>query len=75
MHSKAVGLIALTLQVHRFVTSFGGTVKQQAVSMYVTDQGERANIVLPDGNTVALNVASRLEVPADYLAGDHALRF
>ena len=43
------------------------------VSAYVTGRGERANITLPDGNTVALNVASRLEVPADYLAGNHTL--
>ncbi|HXC24708.1 MAG TPA: FecR domain-containing protein [Gemmatimonadaceae bacterium] len=45
-----------------------------AMSAYVTGNGQRANITLPDGNTVALNVASRLEVPADYLAGNHTLR-
>ncbi|HXC26137.1 MAG TPA: FecR domain-containing protein [Gemmatimonadaceae bacterium] len=44
------------------------------VSAYATENGERANITLPDGNTVALDVASRLEVPADYLAGNHTLR-
>ena len=44
-----------------------------AVSMYTTLSGERANITLPDGSTVALNVASRLEVPIDYAAGNHTM--
>lgn len=46
----------------------------QAVTAYVTGKGERADITLPDGSTVVLNVASRLEVPADYLTGDRTLR-
>lgn len=41
---------------------------------YTTGNGQRANITLPDGNTVALDVASRLEVPADYMTGDHVVR-
>ena len=41
---------------------------------YSTAPGERANITLPDGSTVALSVASRLEVPVDYAAGDHTVR-
>ena len=44
-----------------------------SVATYVTGRGERANITLYDGTTVALNVASRLEVPADYPAGNHTL--
>ena len=44
------------------------------VSVYATGNGERARITLPDGNTVALGVASHLEVPANYLTGDHKLR-
>ena len=44
------------------------------VSVYATGAGERANITLPDGNTVALSVASRLEVPVNYLTGNHVLR-
>ena len=44
------------------------------VLTYTTGNGERANITLPDGSTVSLNVASRLEVPVDYAAGNHALR-
>jgi len=41
---------------------------------YTTGNGERATISLPDGGTVALNVASRLEVPMDYMAGHHTVR-
>jgi transmembrane sensor len=41
---------------------------------YLTGAGERASITLPDGSTVSLDVASRLNVPADYLAGNHTLR-
>lgn len=44
------------------------------VSAYVTGNGERAHVTLPDGNIAILNVASRLEVPADYLLGNHRLR-
>lgn len=47
---------------------------ETAVSTYTTANGERATITLPDGSTVALNVASRLEVPVDYSAGNHTLR-
>jgi ferric-dicitrate binding protein FerR (iron transport regulator) len=42
--------------------------------IYTTNSGQRANITLPDGSTVALNVASRLEVPTDYLDGNRHLR-
>ncbi len=43
-------------------------------SVYATASGERATVTLPDGSTVALNVASRLEVPSNYAAGNRALR-
>ncbi len=43
-------------------------------SIYTTANGERATITLPDGSTVVLNVASRLEVPGDFAAGNRALR-
>ncbi|HXC24614.1 MAG TPA: FecR domain-containing protein, partial [Gemmatimonadaceae bacterium] len=46
----------------------------QASLIYATGNGERATITLPDGGTVALNVASRLEVPADYMADNHTVR-
>lgn len=45
-----------------------------AALAYTTGNGQRANITLPDGNTVSLDVASRLEVPADYERGNHTLR-
>jgi ferric-dicitrate binding protein FerR (iron transport regulator) len=41
---------------------------------YTTAKGQRATITLPDGSTVILNVASQLQVPADYAAGNPALR-
>ncbi len=43
------------------------------VLTYATANGQRANITLPDGSTVALNVASRLDVPADYVSGNRTL--
>lgn len=45
-----------------------------AATTYVTGNGERATITLPDGSTVVLNVASRLDVPTDYLAGHRTVR-
>jgi ferric-dicitrate binding protein FerR (iron transport regulator) len=45
-----------------------------AVSTYTTNNGQRANITLLDGTTIALGVASRLEVPADYARGNRTVR-
>lgn len=45
----------------------------RARSVYTTGNGERATITLPDGSEVVLNVASRLEVPADYATGHRTL--
>ncbi len=42
--------------------------------VYITAPGEQATIVLPDGSTAQLNVASRLEVPTDYDRGNRTLR-
>jgi len=42
--------------------------------MYTTEKGQRANITLPDGSMVTLNVASQLGVPSDYEAGNHTLQ-
>lgn len=36
------------------------------VSTYATNNGERATVTLPDGSTVLLNVASRIQVPTNY---------
>ncbi|HXC26016.1 MAG TPA: FecR domain-containing protein [Gemmatimonadaceae bacterium] len=48
--------------------------ESSSVLAYTTTNGERANITLMDSTTVVLDVASRLEVPADYPAGNHTLR-
>lgn len=42
-------------------------------AIYATANGQRANITLSDGTTIALNVASRLAVAADYAAGNHTV--
>ncbi|HXC26004.1 MAG TPA: FecR domain-containing protein [Gemmatimonadaceae bacterium] len=49
---------------------------RNGVSMltYATGNGQRATITLPDGATVALNVASRLEVPLGYMTGNRTVR-
>ncbi len=51
-----------------------GISASTAVSTYSTDNGERATVVLVDGSTVVLNVASTLEVPENYGNGNRALR-
>ncbi|HXC26302.1 MAG TPA: FecR domain-containing protein [Gemmatimonadaceae bacterium] len=64
------------------VSTIGWTLTERhesqytAASMltYTTANGQRATITLPDGGTVALNVASRLEVPLDYMAGNRMVR-
>jgi ferric-dicitrate binding protein FerR (iron transport regulator) len=43
------------------------------VTTYTTRNGQRAEIKLPDGTRVSLNVASRLDVPADFVAGDRTV--
>ena len=43
-------------------------------SVYTTPNGAQATITLPDSSQVTLNVASQLEVPADYSTGNRTLR-
>jgi ferric-dicitrate binding protein FerR (iron transport regulator) len=50
-----------------------GHGKHPRIITYTTDNGQRANILLPDGSTVILNVASRLDLPADFGAAHRAL--
>ncbi len=72
----AAGIVASALlllvgwsgAIHRL----GNTLAAQQ-SIYTTGPGERATITLPDGSTVVLNVASRLEVPADYSTKNRTL--
>ena len=47
--------------------------KTVASTTYATRRGERADITLPDGSAATLNVASRLQVPADFAAGNHTV--
>ena len=58
----------------RVGTLYLGGHRSVAMAVYTTGNGQRANITLTDGTTVALGVASRLEVPADYPAGDRTVR-
>lgn len=44
------------------------------VFTYVTGKGEQATVRLPDGSSVILNVASQLDVPVDYDAGNRSLK-
>jgi transmembrane sensor len=46
----------------------------KSMMTYATGNGERATVSLPDGGTVMLNVASRLEVPLNYMAGNHTVK-
>jgi transmembrane sensor len=48
------------------------SVSSQMLS-YATANGQRANVTLPDGSVVSLNVASRLDVPTDYMRGHRTL--
>jgi transmembrane sensor len=50
------------------------TMLSAHTSTYATARGQRATITLPDGSTVLLNVASRLQVPADYAAGHRTMQ-
>jgi ferric-dicitrate binding protein FerR (iron transport regulator) len=43
------------------------------MSTYATGKGELATITLPDGSTIVLNVASRLQVPTNYAAGNRTV--
>ncbi len=43
-------------------------------STYATGNGENATITLPDGSVVQLNVASRVDVPADFAMGNRTIR-
>lgn len=44
------------------------------VSVYTTNNGDRATISLPDGSTVLLNVGSKLEVPGNFAVGSRSLK-
>ena len=62
----ANGVIVVTTKHGR---ASRGTIKDDSTA----GTGERTTIMLPDDASVALNVGSRLEVPTDYLAGNHTV--
>jgi len=71
-------LTGLATAVAIFLVGWSGGVHHTghaptSASTYTTARGERANVTLPDGSTVALDVASRLDVPADYMTGSHTV--
>jgi ferric-dicitrate binding protein FerR (iron transport regulator) len=69
--SLIVGIVVLALGWHMQSLSVH---QDMATTVYTTARGERANIRLPDGSTVALNVESRLVVPSDYARGHRTLQ-
>lgn len=42
-------------------------------STYTTANGRRASVTLPDGSVVSLNVASKIEIPHDFLKGNRVV--
>jgi ferric-dicitrate binding protein FerR (iron transport regulator) len=70
-----VGVVLATIAVaviwFAVSTSRPGVVPPSKV--YATGVGERAHVTLPDGNTLTLNVASRLVVPGDYRSGNRTV--
>ncbi len=48
-------------------------VTSNIATSYATGNGEHATVTLPDGSTVSLNVASRLDVSPDFGRGDRNL--
>lgn len=56
-------------------TSWQGTQSVYGLaSVYSTPNGQRATLSLPDGSFAVLNVGSKLEVPANYGAGNRQVR-
>lgn len=70
----AAAIVAVTVLGWRAGVSHVRERVAQSTLTYTTGNGERAKITLPDGSTVSLNVASRLDVPADYAAGNRTVR-
>lgn len=78
---RATGIAAVA-SVIAILMFFGGrdtlhifeTQRSEQYSTYTTLNGERARITLPDGTGIILSVASRLQIPADYSAGNRTVR-
>lgn len=73
--AAVMGLVAVALLVTGWYGR-GASIDSNLsdyVSTYTTAEGKQATITLPDGSTVLLNVASRLEVPANFITGNRTL--
>jgi transmembrane sensor len=62
----AAGAAGLAIMIGWWSTARTAPRAASTVTTYATRNGQRAEIRLPDGSTVALNVASRLDVPATF---------
>jgi transmembrane sensor len=77
--AASAGLVGVVLigvvVVQRWRDGHVGTAERSTFPplTYTTGMGQRATIALPDGSRVMLNVASRLDVPSDFAAGNHVL--
>lgn len=77
LRPMGAGLLALLFFVFGWQTRkqhAGKYSPSVSSSVYTTAAGKQASVVLPDGSSVMLNVASRLEVPADYDRGNRRLQ-
>jgi len=65
--ASTIGAAAMVLALVGIQHSLPGhTPAYPGPTTYVTTNGQRTNVVLPDGATAILNVASRLELPAQF---------
>jgi ferric-dicitrate binding protein FerR (iron transport regulator) len=67
-----IGLVGGLVGYPRWMKTNSATAPGQMLR-YTTANGQRANVTLPDGSVVSLNVASRLDVPTDYMRGHRTL--
>jgi ferric-dicitrate binding protein FerR (iron transport regulator) len=75
MGGVAIAFAALaSMVIGRFIPLPKWHERAPAQIAYVTGNGERAKVELPDGTHVVLNVASRLEVPANFGKQQRSLR-
>jgi transmembrane sensor len=74
--TAAALILVVIVLVFGWSTGVPGINQHAAMSSltYTTGNGQRATITLPDSSTVMLDVASRLDVPLDYMAGHRTVR-
>ncbi len=78
IRNVALGLAAVSTIVFSTHWMFDRGVQKpegdKTATVHSTAKGQRATVTLPDGSTVILNVASRLEVPQDFGTNARAVR-